>query len=104
MTVYNWLTLFGVPGLFLALVGFIKVQLAQNKAIKEGLQAILRDRLLQAYKHYEEKGYAEPDDRDNWENMYQQYHTLGANGVMDDIRTKFLALPTSPQHTSGGFA
>ena len=41
MTVYNWLTLFGVPGLFLALVGFIKVQLAQNKAIKEGLQAIL---------------------------------------------------------------
>jgi len=94
MTVYNWLTLFGVPGLFLALVGFIKLQVAQNKAIKEGLQAILRDRLLQSYKHYEEKGFADPDDRDNWENMYQQYHTLGANGVMDDIRKKFLALPT----------
>ena len=106
MTVYNWLTLFGVPGLFLALIGFIKVQLAQNKAIKEGLQAILRDRLLQAYKYYEEKGYADADDRDNWENMYQQYHTLGANGVMDDIRGKFLSLPTRPRNNggSGGFA
>ena len=90
MTVYNWLTLFGVPGLFVALVGFIKVQLAQNKAIKEGLQAILRDRLLQAYKYYEEKGY-------------QQYHTLGANGVMDDIRGKFLALPTRRPNNGGGF-
>lgn len=94
MTVYNWLTLFGVPGLFAALVAFIKMQVAQNKAMREGLQAILRDRLLQAYKFYEEKGYADADDRANWENMYQQYHTLGANGVMDDIRVKFFKLPT----------
>lgn len=94
MTVYNWLTLFGVPSLFIALISFIKIQLAQNRAIKEGLQAILRDRLLQSYKDYEAKGYAEADDRDNWENMYQQYHTLGANGVMDDIRSKFFQLPT----------
>lgn len=94
MTVYNWLTLLGVPGLFAALLGFIKIQVAQNKAVKEGLQAILRDRLLQSYRYYEAKGYAEPDDRDNFENMYQQYHTLGANGVMDDIRSKFFQLPT----------
>jgi len=97
MTIYNWLTLFGVPGLFAALVSFIKIQVAQNKAIKAGLQAILRDRLLQTYKYYESKGYADADDRSNWDNMYQQYHTLGANGVMDDIRTKFFALPTKPQ-------
>lgn len=96
MTVYNWLTLLGVPGLFAALIGFIRMQAAQNKAVKAGLQAVLRDRLQQAYKHYEAKGYAEPDDRDNFENMYQQYHTLGANGVMDDIRTKFFQLPTHP--------
>ena len=94
MTVYNWLTLFGVPSLFLALVGFVKIQIAQNRALKWGLQAILRDRLLQNYKHHEELGYADPDDRANWENMYQQYHALGANGVMDDIRVKFFKLPT----------
>ena len=27
------------------------------------------------------------------ENMYLQYHALGGNGVMDDIRQKFFALP-----------
>ena len=29
--------------------------------------------------------------------MYKQYHNLGANGVMDDIRAKFLELPTEPK-------
>lgn len=96
MTVYNWLTLFGVPSLFLALVAFIKAQVAQNKALRLGLQAILRDRLLQSYKYYSDAGYADEDDRCNWENMYQQYHALGQNGVMDDIRTKFFQLPTRP--------
>jgi hypothetical protein len=26
-----------------------------------------------------------------------QYHNLGANGVMDNLRGKFLALPLGPQ-------
>ena len=26
--------------------------------------------------------------------MYNQYHSLGANGVMDDIKEKFESLPT----------
>ena len=31
--------------------------------------------------------------REIFENMYNQYHILGANGVMDDIYRKFMALP-----------
>ena len=93
MTVYNWLTLFGVPGLFLALIGFIKIQIKQNTAIKEGLQAILRDRLLQGYKHYLEKGWADLDDRANMENVWKQYHALGGNGDMKDLRRTFRHLP-----------
>lgn len=67
------------------------------KALKKGLQALLRDRLLQSYKHHEAKGYATVEDRENWINMYNQYHDLGVNGVMDDIKEKFLDLPTSKQ-------
>ena len=67
----------------------------QNKAIMLGVQAILRDRLLQAYRHYIDKGVAEYDDRENMENIYAQYHALGANGVMDDMRDKFRSLPMS---------
>lgn len=32
-------------------------------------------------------------ERDDFENCWVQYHALGANGVMDDIHQKFLALP-----------
>ena len=93
MTVYNWLTLLGVPGMVAGLVAFIRLQMKQNRAIKDGLRAILRDRLLQAFRHCSAHGFADSDERQNFENMYIQYHSLGGNGVMDDVRQKFFALP-----------
>ena len=69
----------------------------QNKAIMLGVQAFLRDRLLQGYRHYISKGWADYEDRENMENIYLQYHALGANGSMDDMRKQFKDLPTQPQ-------
>ena len=66
----------------------------QNRAIMLGVQAMLRDRLLQGYRHYIEKGWADYDDRENMENIWKQYHALGANGVMDDMRKQFRSLPS----------
>ena len=66
----------------------------QTRAIRSGMQALLRDRLLCGYRHYMEKGWADYDDRANMENLYVQYHALGANGVMEDLRRRFYALPT----------
>ena len=68
----------------------------QNKAIMLGVQAFLRDRLLQGYRHYLQKGWADYEDRENLENIYEQYHALGANGIMDDMRNQFRNLPTAP--------
>ena len=65
----------------------------EQEAMMSGMQAILRDRLLQAYRHYEDKGFADYDDRSNIENMYNAYHNLGKNGVMDDMHKKFMLLP-----------
>ena len=67
----------------------------QTRAIMMGLQAILRDTLLQRYRHYFEKGWADYDDRENMENLWAQYHALGANGIMDGYRARFLSLPVS---------
>lgn len=69
---------------------------AQNQAMMLGMQAMLRDRLLQAYRHYDAKGWADYDDRQNLENIYTQYHALGANGIMDGYRERFLSLPDHP--------
>ena len=66
---------------------------AQNKATMLGVQALLRDRLLQAFKHYISQGYADYSDRENVRNMYEQYEALGPNSVMSDLYEQFTELP-----------
>ena len=109
---YQWLSIVGIPSIISGLTVLliqrgmkardakqeqIRQQTAaaeaQNLALMKGLQALLRDRLLTGYRHYFEKGWAEYDDRENLENLYKQYHSLGENGIMDGYRAKFLALP-----------
>ena len=72
-----------------------KIKLTEKKteSVQLGIQALLRDRLYQSYLHYTEKGYAPIYARENFENMYKQYHNLGVNGVMDDLYDKFMNLP-----------
>lgn len=101
MTVYNWLTLLLGSGIlievFRRLFGKIKANEEKTKAIQAGVQALLRDRLIAEYNDGLRKGYARIYDKENFENMYTQYHALGVNGVMDDIREKYKALPTEKE-------
>ena len=64
-----------------------------NKAQNIGLQAVLKDLLKIRYLEWLDKGFAPMDARDDLERMYQAYHNLGANGVMDSLRSRFLELP-----------
>lgn len=98
MTIYNWLCLFGVPALLAAVAKYL---LTQIKAIKLGLQALLRAQLIDDYNKWSDRGYAPIYARENFENCWKQYHSLGANGVMDDIHVKFLELPTEPHYEEG---
>ena len=83
----------GIPAI---LLGIIITTWIQIRAVKKGVQALLRDRLIQGYKFYRQQGWADEDDRSNLENVYQQYHALGANGVMDNLRQRFIDLPPDP--------
>lgn len=71
----------------------IKAIETKNEAVCLGVQALLRDRLIWTYNHYSDKGYAPIYAKENFENMWKQYHNLGANGVMDETHEKFLNLP-----------
>ena len=84
-----------------AIVTIIKVTFAQIKSVKYGVQALLRAQMIHDYNKWTELGYAPIYARQNFENCWEQYHSLGANGVMDDIHRKFLALPTEPQDKEG---
>lgn len=98
MTTYQILALFSVPGLIAATVLYIKNQVG---GIRKGVQALLRAQLLDDWRYYSDKGYAPIYARESFENCYQQYHRLGANGVMDDIHAKFLALPERAEKGAG---
>lgn len=100
MNTLQIMSAFGFPTVFSAallwIVGRLKAYKEETRAVQVGIQALLRDRLLQSYNYHSARGYAGFDARENFENMYLQYHCLGANGVMDDIRARFLALPLEP--------
>ena len=91
MTVYNWLCLLGIPTLLAAVLRYFYNQI---KGVRLGVQALLRAQMIADYNKWEERGYAPIYARQNFENCWAQYHALGANGVMDDLHAKFLALPT----------
>lgn len=110
------LSVCGVSGIISALVGvfiaiFLKRPLEkrvkenedtskkikeQNKATMLGVQALLRDRLRQAFDYYLARGWIEAGERDNVDNMYTQYEALGPNNVMSDIYNQVRALPSIP--------
>lgn len=79
----------------LSLVKLVTDIQTSNVAQNIGLQAVLKDLLKIRYLEWIRKGYAPMDARDDLERMYQAYHGLGANGVMDSLRKQFLALPES---------
>ena len=57
------------------------------------LQALLRSELYEIYETWVPKKYAPTWAKENFENLYVRYHSLGKNGVMDEKREVFLALP-----------
>ena len=64
--------------------------------MNEGVQAVLRDRILQCCTYHQELGYADVHERENMQHMYEAYHKLGGNGMITDIYEKFRKLPLTP--------
>lgn len=98
MNWYQIISFLGVPSVATILVWFYNIIKKNNKqynALKLGLQAMLRSQMINDYNYWTDKGYAPIYARENFENCWQQYHSLGANGVMDDIHDKFMKLPTN---------
>lgn len=71
----------------------LKCEMREQRAIKAGIHALLRDQLIRSYNDFMEKGELRIHDRDNLCNLYKQYHELGANGVIDGLIKELLELP-----------
>ena len=97
MTLLELLAYFGIPAIITgAVILVFKTIFAHIKGVKLGVQALLRSQMIHDFNKWSERGYAPIYARENFQNCWLQYHSLGANGVMDDIHNKFLALPIEP--------
>ena len=87
-----------IPASLGAGIGFLSSKLKKNKAkekaIEEGVQALLRNELVREYREYKAKGELSILDKDNIEAMFEQYKNLGGNGTVKHLVEEILELPT----------
>lgn len=66
----------------------------KQKAIENGVQALLRNELIRRYREYEVKGEITILDKENMEHMFKEYQNLGGNGTIKQMYEEMLELPT----------
>lgn len=63
----------------------VQREITEQKLIKEGLLAILHDRLYQSCIYFIEQGYITVSALKNLEYLYEGYHALGGNGTGTEL-------------------
>lgn len=72
-------------------------QKQEQELLRQGVIALLHDRLYQVCKTFIRRGYCSVDDRDNLEYMFKPYKALGGNGTGEELYNRCLALPYGPE-------
>ena len=71
----------------------IKAQEEERQAVKNGLLAIMHDRLYQCCTAYIKQGSIDTEGLKNLEYLYKSYHALGGNGTGTELYNRAKALP-----------
>ena len=98
-----WLeVLFGVlVALFAWCYRRLSKRIKRLSSVELGVQALLRDRIVQTYNHYNEKGYWPIYARENFDALYQQYKALGGNGAVESLAGLLKEMPPDKEETHG---
>ena len=62
-------------------------------ALFGGVRALLRDRIIQAYNHYVDRGCCPIYGLENVERMYKAYHMLRGNGTVTRLVEELKQMP-----------
>lgn len=91
--------------LIIALLTWLFHQVQAKKkeydVLKEGIVALLHDRLYRACSFFIERGYCTLEDRSNLEYLYTPYKELGGNGTGTELYHKCLELPYEAEEKKG---
>lgn len=93
----------------LALLGWLfkslRDQMAEertkNEAIAEGVQALLRESIVNAYNRAQDKGFCPIYAKESTKKVYKAYHGLGGNDVATELYSKMLRMPEERQKGDG---
>ena len=72
----------------------LKAEETKNTALCEGVQALLRDRVVNTYNRALDKGYCAIYERESLERIYQAYHKLGGNDIATGLYKKIMKMST----------
>lgn len=89
-------------GVITLLITMYRQKKKENDALKAGLQALLRDRIIQAYNHYvQDKGWIPIYAKESIDACYWSYEALGDNGVIDNLMEQINELQNYPPKNRG---
>ena len=84
-------------GVFKFLIKMYRAKKKENDALKAGVQALLRDRIIQAYNHYvQDRGWIPIYAKESIDACYKSYEALGDNGVIDNLMEQINELQNYP--------
>lgn len=69
----------------------------KEKALADGVQALLRESIVNNYNRYADKGFCPIYAKESIKRCYSAYSKLGGNDVAHDLYNKILAMPTEPE-------
>lgn len=88
-----------------ALFGYLTVRvrrigkkIKEYEAVRSGVRALLRDRIIQAYNKYIDMGCCPIYAMENVQMMFDEYQKLGGNGTAVKLVEDLKELPTDPPH------
>ena len=98
MNILQMILSYLIPTILGTILGFIATNFKKNKkkdlAIEQGVQALLRNEIIRRYREFESKGEISILDKENLEEMFEQYKNLGGNGTVKKMMDELLNLKT----------
>ena len=91
--VYELIIKWIVPFILGGAVTFVGTMTLRIKAIKNGLQCLLRAEIIRSYDKYKEKGYTPVYAKEALTKAYHAYHALGGNDVATALYKETMSFP-----------
>ena len=97
MTLYQILSLCGIPSLIMSfvlfLLNFFKYKTKEFNQIKKGMVAILHNLVYTQGMSYIQRGMITMSEMKDYEYLYHAYNSLGGNGTGTEIYNRVKKLP-----------